>query len=244
MSNSFGVNGNTTVSYSNAGFDAGVTNMSPDSLLAYCQMQLGDLDTQVNNQMTAQKTALREREAVESAQTALGRFGTAGPQKPEDMQKCVDALNSAIAQLPPGDPVAGQLSDFRDKMTTQYGYAPGRRLTGAEELELSAAETEAAGTYGTLADQQAARRASDDVNRLHAIEQGTFTRPNADNKEWQGTTDALNIISNDIKSSAEIQLLQLNNLVSQRQQAISLCSGMMSRTDQTLEDQAKAIGHG
>jgi hypothetical protein len=37
-------------------------------------------------------------------------------------------------------------------------------------------------------------------------------------------------------------MLQLQDLVSQRQQAIQLCSGIMSKTDETLEDQAKAIG--
>ncbi len=114
------------------------TTMSPESLLAYCQMQLGDLDSQISDQMNTQQTALREREAVQSAQDVLEQYGTDGPQTPADMQKCVDALNSAIAQLPANDPVAGQLGTFRDQMTAQYDYTPGRALTDAEAKELAA----------------------------------------------------------------------------------------------------------
>ncbi len=37
-------------------------------------------------------------------------------------------------------------------------------------------------------------------------------------------------------------MLTLQDLVSQRQQAVTLASGMMSKQDQTLEDEAKAVG--
>ena len=236
MSNTYGVNGSTPVSYS-TGFDAGVSTVSPDSLLAYCQMQLGDLDGQIDDQMTAQKTALREREAVESAQNVLGGFGTAGPQDAASMQKCVDSLNNAIGQLPANDPVAGQLADFRDKMIKDYDYVPGRALTSGEQLQLSASNM-------ALAANSSDTNAAAIKANLEQVENGTLTKPNADQKQWQGTTDALATVADDVKSSAEIQMLQLQDLVSQRQQAIQLCSGIMSKTDQTLEEQAKAIGQG
>src|ERR1700681_2495154 len=106
MSNTYGVSGTTTMNYAvTAGMDPGMTTLSPDSLLAYCQIQLGDLDSQITTQMNAQKTALREREAVQSAQSVLGRFGTVGPTNPTDMQTCVTALDNAAAQLPADDPV-------------------------------------------------------------------------------------------------------------------------------------------
>jgi hypothetical protein len=249
MSDGTTITASSPSSFAPAGFDAGVTGMSADSLLAYCQMQLGDLDGQINNQMTAQKTALREREAVQSAQATLGQFGTAGPQTPEEMQQCVTALNNAIAQLPTTDPVVGQLTHFRDQMTSQYGYQAGRELTPDELTQLAQAKAtllsppdhlEGGARFASSTDLQ--RQAQDTIDRLQLIKAGTFTKPNADIKEWQGTTDALNTVADDIKSSAEIQLLDLQNLVSQRQQAIALCSGILSKTDQSLEDQAKAIG--
>jgi hypothetical protein len=62
------------------------------------------------------------------------------------------------------------------------------------------------------------------------------------NDEWKATTDAVGNVSDNIKTDAEIGMLQLQDLVSQRQQAVSLVTGMMSKEDQTLEDGAKAIG--
>ncbi|MGA7124103.1 MAG: hypothetical protein WBY94_28635 [Polyangiaceae bacterium] len=229
MSNTYGVNGSTAISYTGT-FDAGVSTVSPDSLLEYCQMQLGDLDGQINDQMTTQQTALREREAVESAQNVLGQYGTAGPTNPTDMQKCVDAVNNAIAQLPAGDPVAGQLSGFLTQMCTTYNYKEATPLTADQTAELNQALQNFAGAAT--------------VSQLELIQSGTFTKPDSDSKQWQGTTEALATIADDVKSSAEIQMLQLQDLVSQRQQAVQLSSGIMSKTDQTLEDQAKAIGQG
>jgi len=237
MSNAYGVTSIPAANYSPVdGIDAGVTMMSAESLLAYCQMQLGDMDTQINTQMSAQKTALREREAVQSAQTVLEQFGTTGPQSVQEMGSCVTAIDHAIAQLPQGDPVAAQLAEFRQHMCDQYQYKAPRSLTEKEQIDLITGT----GPGVVASPLTSSLPPNSQIEQLRQAQSGTLRKP--DNKEWQGTTDALANIANDIKSSADIQMLQLQDLVSQRQQAVQLCSGMMSKTDQTLEDQAKAIG--
>jgi hypothetical protein len=262
MTNTYGVSGTTTMNYAmTAGMDAGITTLSPDSLLAYCQIQLGDLDGQITTQMNAQKTALREREAVQSAQSVLGQFGTAGPANATDMQTCVTALDNAAAQLPADDPVRAQLADFRAQMCVQYDFTPARPLTQAEQSELtiipdfqtpvsvgdrpnaSPAQSQAQSQQSQL-ESQAQSQAQARIDTLHQLETtGVLGKvPDKDTKEWQGTTDALANITDDIKSNAEIQMLQLQDLVSQRQQAVQLASGIMGKEDQTLESQAKAIG--
>jgi hypothetical protein len=240
MSTTIGVDGTTSVP--SGAFDAGMTTLSAEALLTYCQMQLNGLDGQINDQVTAQKTALRERQAVESVQTELTRFGTDGPQNPTDMKACVDAINNAISQLPSGDPVAGQLADFRDKMIAQYQYQPGPDETAAiASAQAQLQQEQGASLLGAADPQVLATQVT--LAMLQSRQAGTLgKRPNTDAKEWQGTTDSLATIANDIKSNADIQLLTLQDLVSQRQQAVQLCSGMLSKTDQTLEDQAKAIG--
>jgi hypothetical protein len=45
-----------------------------------------------------------------------------------------------------------------------------------------------------------------------------------------------------IKSNSEIQMMQVQNLVSQEQQAVQMASGILSTENQTLEDVAKNIG--
>ena len=68
----------------------------------------------------------------------------------------------------------------------------------------------------------------------------TFNAPA--NNDWQGTTGALSNLSDNIKSDSEVQMLQLQDLVSERQQVVEQMTGMMTKEDQTLEDGAKAIG--
>ncbi len=62
------------------------------------------------------------------------------------------------------------------------------------------------------------------------------------NDDWQGTTQAVGNLSDDIKSGAEIQMLQLQDLSSQRQQAVEQATGMMTKENDTVDDAAKAIG--
>jgi hypothetical protein len=223
--------------------DPSFTTMSPETLLAFCQMQLGGLDSQITDQMNTQQTALREREAVDSAQDVLDSFGSAGPQTPDDMNRCVTAINGAIAQLPAGDPVANQLTSYLDTMTTTYDFHPGRPLTDDENKELAQDQgVPNLGASGGAAAQAAYADAQSDIGRLTAITTGTFTKPDANTSQWQGTTEALDNLSKDIASGAEVQLLKLQDLVSQRQQAVQLVTGMMTKADETLEDQAKAVG--
>jgi hypothetical protein len=192
MSNVDAISG-TSTAYPMA---SGATYMSPDALLAYCQMQLGGIDNEIKNQMKGQLSKLDERKAAETVLAKLESFGTKGPDN-YGMQDCVNTFNTAINQLPVGNPTRTELSRQLNDMTTKYSYV--------------------------------------------AQEEPGLDKP-PQNDEWKGTTDALSTLIGDIKSGADIQMLQLQDLVSQRQQAVQLISGMMSKEDQTLEGLAKAIG--
>jgi len=205
------VNPVTTPAIASAPGDYGMSNLSPDAMLDYCQIQLSGLDTQIDGDIKQQESQLRQREAVQQAQTALEQYGTTGPQSSTDFQKCTQAIDQAAASLPPGDPVAAQLEAFKNNISSQYGFDPNK--VGQPEFKLLG---------------------------LAIGDAGLTNKPQ--NNDWQGTTDALGNIADNIKSGAEIQMLQLQDLVSQRQQAVQLASGIMSKEDQTLEGIAKSIG--
>lgn len=193
-------------------FPDDMSDVSPDALLEYCQTQLGGLDSQITDQFNMQNQLLQERTAVEHVQTVLESYGTDGPTDGgPGMQQCVTAFQSAIASLPSGDPVAGQLSTQLAALTSQYNYsAGGQPVTDA------------------------------DGNPT-----GQLTGPSASNPQtgdWKGTTDALSNLVQDVSGSTDIDMLKLQDLVSQRQQAVELCSGIMTKEDDTLESQAKGIG--
>jgi hypothetical protein len=191
----------------------GVTALSPETLLAYCAMRLGALDTQIADHMKYQQDRLNERTAVEEVQNVLNGFGTQGPQDGNQMQKCVAAFDKAIAELPKDNPVAAQLAQQRDQMITDYHYSATTTTSTTDDQ---------GNTTTTTTNQPSSSKPADG--------------------QWKTTMDPLNNVVADIKSSAEIDLLKLQELVSQRQQAVQLCTGIMGKMDSSLEDQAKAIG--
>lgn len=251
MSNVNGIDGSP--GYYPVDGTSGTPFMSSDALLEYAQMQLSGLDGEVDNQMKSQEMQLRERQAVESAEQVINGFGTDGPQSGADMDKCVQALDNAIASLPPGDPVAAQLQDYEKGITSKYGYVPAQPLTADQQAQLAQAQAVLAkpvspiiSANGSVTFEWATperQNAELTVQSLQSQQTSQLNHPpDKGNKEWQGDTDALSNIADDIKSNAEIQMLQLQDLVSQRQQAVQLVSGMLSKQDQALEDLTKAIG--
>jgi hypothetical protein len=220
----------------------GTSGLSPDALLEYCQSQLGPLDTEIKHSIDHQNLELLERQAAEKAQGVLEQFGDQGPQNVGDMQKCVDALNRAASSLPPGDPVAAELTDFKNNMISQYGFTEakaGQPLTDAEQQKLAYDESLLKGMFSGQLEGE--------VRDLNKKKDGWSAylcdsmKPH--DNEWKGTCDALGNIVGNIKSNAEIEMLSLQDLVSQRQQAVSLACNMMNKEDTSLEQLAR-LGQG
>ena len=202
----------TSAVYVDTAVGAGATDtMSPDALLAYCQMQLGSIDDETSQQIQGQQLQLQQRAAVQNAATTLQGFGTDGPSTVGDYNTCVSAYDKAIAGLPSGDPVAEKLATQETQFKSRYGN--GEALLPP--------------TMGGIIPP------ADSTTPL-------LTRPTS--ADWQSMTGTLSNLSDNIKSDSEIQMLQLQDLVSERQQAVEQMTGMMTKEDQTLEDGAKAIG--
>jgi len=217
MSDVSNVNGGSSITGPNLGIGAG---LSADTLLAYVQTQLGGLDGELGADMQQQETQLNERKAIESAQSTFEQFGTKGPQNVQDFQSCLAAIDKSIASLPEGDPTRANLQDFRQSICDKYGYGMQEPTIVVTPYALSSQEEEA------LRQQLA---------------QPVLKNPPGDG-DWQGTSDTLANMGNDIKSNADLQMIQIQDLVSQRQQAIQLATGILGKQEQTLEAEAKNIG--
>ena len=170
-----------------------VQALTGDSLLTYCQTRMGDLDGEINMRMGDQKAALARRQAIQSAELELKKYGDNGPQNQEQWDACENALKAAEAMLPPGDPGAAAIEKFRIDLEHQYcsGVAP----------------------------------------HPHYPKDG----------EWKGTIDGLVKMEEDIKGGAEISMLQLQQLMAQRQTAVQLTTNMMSKLDQTQDSIVKNV---
>src|SRR4051794_24682633 len=116
------ISNDNTVSPAQAyyGDSVDVESLTGDALLMYCQTRLGDLDNEINLRMGDQKAALARRQAIQSAEVELKKYGDKGPQNQEQWDACENALRAAEAQLPPGDPGIAAIEQFRVDIVHQY----------------------------------------------------------------------------------------------------------------------------
>jgi len=248
MSNVGGVGaGNGVLGTGYVGLGSGdLTGMSPDSLLEYCGDQLNNLNSQIDSLMTQQERQIQESQGIQSVQSTLSGFGTNGPQSQSDLDKCVTAYQNAINSLPPGDPVAAQLQTQLQSMQQACGVT-GQTLTPDQQTELSNAQAIVAqgappvGVPGSNQVNPAVGQfmtAQQTVTDLTAIK-GSFKAPSQ--SDWAGVTSGLSTLNSNVTSNSQLQMLNLQNLVSQQQQAIEASTNMMTQENQTLLDQAKAV---
>jgi hypothetical protein len=212
-----------------------LTSFSPDSLLAYCQGRLGDLDTQINAAMNQQNDGIQERQAIQQAVSAMSQFNPGGPQTPAQMQTCVSAVNTALQSFPPGDPEGAQLQSALQQMESDYQYTPPGSLPPDQQALLDK-DLQSGSSPDPL--QSGAMTIMD----LQSLQQSGQLKAPPSSDQWTATMSSFSNVSSDIQSQSEIGFLQMQDLVSQRQQAIELSTGLMNKVDQTLEDQAKAVG--
>lgn len=212
-----------------------IAGMSPDALLEYTGDQVNSLDTQIASLMTQQEAQIQQSQAVESVQSVLTAFGTSGPQSAADLTKCEAAFQSAINSLPAGDPVAAQLQTQMQSMEQACGMT-GQSLTPAQQAQLTSAQGVLAQGPIPYAAQYA--MAKDTVTQLTAIT-GTFSAPSQ--SDWAGVTSGLSTLNSNVTSNSQLQMLNLQNLVSQQQQVVEGGTNMMTQENQTLLDEAKAL---
>jgi hypothetical protein len=216
----------------------GVTEVTPDALVEYCQMQLGNIDNQVTNQLNDQELSLSQQTAVQNVQAALDKFGDQGPANVNDVTEAIQAFQSAINQLQSGgttDPVATELANQEQAMIQLYGYQE------APPPTVSPVTSNGTFSYGKSTSLPPSNAVAVESALANAAPTYEITA-HPSSGDWKGVTDSLSNLSSNMKSDSDIQMLKLQDLVSQRQQVVELATGMMNKEDDTLTDGAKAIG--
>jgi hypothetical protein len=201
--------------------------MSPDGIIAYCQMQLGNIGDQLNGLVQQQYTQVQEQKAISTLKSALEQFGTKGPTNGQEMDQCIAAYNQAINSLPEGDPLRTELQGKCDTMKNKYGYQP------ATEMPLTTPNA----TSSSLTSQAPGTSIFRYGNGL-VTGSSQLTAPPTDG-QWQGTIDDVGGIATTLSSNSQIQMLQISNLASAQQTAVEQAINMLNKMDGTLTDIAK-----
>ena len=199
------------------------SDLSPDALMAYCQSRLDSIDGQVTASFTEQQTnasAISQIDQVISDAQDVRRRRPEGPAVCKKLEATFGALINSLKSLRPGLPCAPAL-------TTTYNSMVWSGDGGAAVHPL------APGRSG--------------LHRRDATTRPTESGPKGDNvlssSELQGYVQTLSDAAGNLNSNSELQMVQLQSLMSQRQTAISLTTNLV----QSLGDQenkiADNIGH-
>lgn len=167
-----------------------VRSLTPEAMLAYCQMNLKDIDDQVQKYMDHQKNSLQERKAFQSVTEFMQvSFDANGPKDAAQWKQCAAKVDELIRTLSPTDP----------------------RIPDLKQLSAKLGD-------GTAA-------------------------ANTDNMDhWKQMSTGLTKMTDDIKSGSELDMIQLQSLISQRQTAIQLTTGIISKLNESLQTIAQKIG--
>jgi hypothetical protein len=183
--------------------------LTPDALLAYCESRLSSIDGQVRGAFGAQQLRNSETSAI---QRALQTFQENTGGVTNDATSCTameKALHDLIAQLKASDPGCPELPKLKQTYNDLLysGTGPTSALPYEDQTLYPPKHTDPPGDK-TL-----------------------------DSTEMQAFIGSLQSSASDLNSNSELQMIQLQSLMSQRQTAIQLTTNLV----QSLGDQAQKI---
>jgi hypothetical protein len=183
--------------------------LTPDVLLAYCQARLTSIDSQVRGAFGSQQLRNSETSAIQTALNALQENAGGVTNDATSCTAMEKALHDLIEQLKATDPGCPELGKLKQTYNNLVytGTGPTSDLPYEDESLYPPKHS------GPLGDKT------------------------IDSTEMQGFTSSLQSCASDLNSSSELQMIQLQSLMSQRQTAIQLTTNLV----QSLGDQAQKI---
>lgn len=211
----------------------GSVYLTPDALMAYCESRLKSLDDQAQKAFVSQEQRNGEQHDL---QTLLGQFqkyasgiGSVSTQK-GDKEKCeqlANALGDEITKLKNTDPsnpaLPKLIQAYNDFVWTGCGgQDPNVNPTGQSPFQSSYID---AGQYPP---------------HTGGGKEGDGILGDA---EMQGFITDLQGASSDLSSCDELQMIQLQSVMSQRQTAIQLTTNLVQSLGDQMNKIADNIGH-
>ncbi len=202
-------------------FAAGLT---PDALMTYCQSRLESIDSQVQASFDSQQKGAADIARINKVTDDLKNLSAAGATSSEACTNIENSLGSAISDLQHSDPASlalpGLIQTYNNMVWSGTGGSttdPAKGSTGPQFIEPD--------KYPP--DKSLSPQGDNDL------------APSEIESYIQGVGDATAAVN----SNSELQMIQLQSLMSQRQTAISLTTNLV----QSLGDQenkiAENIGH-
>jgi hypothetical protein len=195
------------------GFEAG---LSPDALMAYCQSRLDSIDGQVQTSFDSQQKNANEISQIDSVLADLKTYSSNGTTSPEVCTSLENSLAAVITQMKSSDPGCPAL--------------PGLTQTYNNMVW--------SGTGGTNGPQFI------DRDKYPPQPVGNVSGDNDfSNDEIQSFTQSLSDAAANLNSGSELEMVNLQSLMSQRETAISLTTNLVESLGDQENKIADNIGH-
>ena len=185
-------------------------SLTPESLLSYCAAQLRNMDGDIAARMRGQQSSRAAQNKLNEIREFLKNYDTgAGIGADDELAppKVLQGLKDAYDLLPEGSPQREEIESLFNRFRNTCC------MNGASESV-------------SLKHYTAAQIAADGKR------QGANN--NADQKEIQSFLSSLTDISGSITKNTELDMINLQSLISQRGMAIQLTTNMMSKLNESL----------
>ncbi len=195
-------------------------SLTPDALMLYCASRLNSLDEGISSMMNKQ-------EQSQTVQKALGKvkdlMSGGGMDKNDYVKKgaIMDAMKEAYDALPPGDPMRERLQETFKSFVTDACFNDGK-LPLANKM---------------LSNYTPAMR--DELVALPSID-NNLNEVSA--KSMEGYASNLGTLMGELSKGAELQMINLQSLVSQRQMAVQITTQLLAKMNETSMAIANSIG--
>jgi hypothetical protein len=213
--------------------------LSPDALMIYCETRLKGIDSQIDAAMVKQENVNWEQQQIQGLlqeisadQSKVGSDGTLNdPAECQTLEQNIEDLITKIQQRDPGCSVIAQLEQLHDRVmatgTGPYATTDANGNTVQHGYYFGNSNEPGQPPNGTIAPIGVR---DDHDNTFGGDELTSFT-------------NTLNGMSSDLSSGAELQMISIQSLMSQRTTAIQLTTNILQSYDDGLSKIAGNIGH-
>jgi hypothetical protein len=225
---------------------ADANSLTGESLLLYCQTQLSSYDDTISGFLNEQKLNLVRKKALSGIENTLKKYVNHADQAATD--DILNTFKNAINSLPAGDPVRGAIEDKLHEFTTHTVPSPVAITTMGMHAFVNPGPAPAVtrtswGGYSTQPDPVT----SAPVGPGQSPPASAAASSNG--QQIYYTSEQMTAFAGDIRSmldnvngNAEINMIQLQQVMSQRQTAVQLTTSLLAKLDEGTKSVVGNIG--
>jgi len=248
--------GNVSATTGTAGLDptslSGLLNggtLSSEDIILFCATRLNDMDADIKAQMAKQDDRAARMKALNALNSALSNYpNTPGvPRDCDAAQKVIEAYKDAYDSYPPGSPERAQLEqqfeDFRKNACNAHQDTWGQDSVPPHDYDpdgkagsITLDNMKRPGEPGALPGGDASAIAHHDPadtgkRPIDCPKDGPNPYDFTD-KEKQGLVDSSKNLINSAGEGKELDMINLQSIVSQREMVVQMATNMMSKMNE------------